>query len=583
VIAATADAHAQSVTLISPTPTTRVRDVVELTAHVQVTAPVTTATMTVEGYTADLEWIDTCGAGCQIWTGELAIGATPILEGTKTVDVFIEDNAGGTAATSGPFIFDRPAVTTVAMPTGTVARPTIQVTGTCDDSTGAPCPRVDFFLGGMTVPSGAAITRTLMNVTAFDEEFDLTTLDGHFLQLTVRGHDPYPGGTHESWRDVHVDLDPALLPMVDVEHVIGDVDLRRVVHCGANGVGLYDRATMIDQPLGAQYSQHCALTPDGAAWDEGLYPSDTAILSAGGMFVHPDGGVPQVAGSFVVYQDAPLSEVLHLRNVETGTDVTLTDAVVGLPGANGAVIYIHPSTDMTVFRDPAGIETELGTNRYPYATDGVLVVAGRAGCVLDLYDASGLVENLHPGPCGTTLTRAMVRHGWVVWFRGTSLPTPPYVEYALWARAPTGERHELATGLRSPWFDDVSPTGEVFYSNKADSFTKGAHYRVAPGVAPVEVWSNQGFAMWRDGYWMVRMGRSLFALDVIPPVDPTAPDGLPPDAAPAPDAAGNPANPDAGGGMDPGGGGCGCASNSGASPLLTLAVLLLLLRRRAPA
>ncbi|HEY0994268.1 MAG TPA: hypothetical protein VGD80_44740, partial [Kofleriaceae bacterium] len=452
------------------------------------------------------------------------------------------------------------------------------------------------------------------DVTAFDELFDLTAVANNAVLVVGVGHDGFPGGEVPTSTTIYVNDSPRLLPIVQTSGAIQDADLRRVLHVnlynqspGPLGVSLFDRATATDTQLDVLPTPDGGrLTPSGAVW--GAADNATAIYRRGTVERFP-GTNPRVAGDQLVWGEfAP--PVLHRFDVATGAHTQLNNVGSAIPAANGA-LYFRRSGDL-IRRDGAG-DTLVGHMVNPVATDGNLVVVSPPSvCGTDVYSASGAVDHLDTEPCSTRQGFAWVRDGWVVYYGVRALPGPPWAVFELRSRAPDGTRHLLADNLFELGFDDVSPTGEVMFHEG------GRRFLVSPGGAPIDVAGGLGRGLWRDGYWLVAIGDTLFGLDVIPPV-PAPPDGAPdaspdgapdaapdagrdaapdaspgaPDAAPgAPDAAPGPAidagpgsedaNVGPGAGLRDGGGCGGCATGETAPPFLLALGISWWLRRRAP-
>jgi hypothetical protein len=571
-------AEALTITVVAPTPTTRIRHKVDVYVNAQTTFAITTAQATLDGTTVQLTPFAPCGTGCVRFFAELSPAAP---EGTQLIAVEIADDGGATATTMVPFIFDRPVAVTLAMKPGMATGTTMRVQGTCDDN-GAPCASLDLlFIADPTI-----ISRTLVNVMAFDELFDLTPMANRAVVVHAHGQDGFPGGDARQETGIYVMNDsPRLLKIVDTGGEIRDTDLRRVLHVnpynlsrGPLGLSIFDRAVASDTQIELlPTSDGIRLTPNGAVWQTA--DNKTAIYRNGSV-EKLRGVLPHVAGNYVKWQEIdPL--IVHLLDVATGAMTHVYNAGSALPASNGVLYYLKQRTVDLIRRDRTG-ETVVGHRLLPLATDGNLVVASPLdACGVDVYSSTGAVDHLDTAPCSTLQSWAWAQDGWVVYVEVHSLSVPPYTMYALRSRAPDGTRYLLADNLSGVGFEGSSPSGEVMFRDA------GRRFLVSPGSAPVDVAGSLGRGMWRDGYWLVAIGDTLFGLDVIPPIpgpSDGAPDASPDDAPGSAIDAGPGAEADAnldgtGAGLR-GRGGCGgCATGDTAPPSLLVLGVLWWLRR----
>jgi len=110
-------AEALTITVVAPTPTTRIRHNVDVYINAETSFAITTARVTLDGTIMPLTPFASCGTNCVRLFAELS-PVSP--EGTKLIAVEIADDGGATATTNVPFIFDRPVAVTLAVKPGTV-------------------------------------------------------------------------------------------------------------------------------------------------------------------------------------------------------------------------------------------------------------------------------------------------------------------------------------------------------------------------------------------------------------------------------------------------------------------------------
>ena len=411
---------------------------------------------------------------------------------------------------------------------------------------------------GQVLAAGSASARPEVGQLSIDTGLtpltgvDLTAYEGQSVELTIEGVDSH-GATTNITRRVHVD---------------SSARLKQIAHYGYTGYGTTAEELMYKEWASWDVSPTRRLAvlpwqivgPEGhegtpALWTRGGWlpefmrqfipgsPGVAGFVAAGGAVWIVNTADPEVLGwrqedsagyvsgtTFRGYADSdthrypmlqakgsfaawPLAGTLQRHRVTDRTTTSVaTDAylVSWFLGANGDLVWQDcPDSTCTgggaIRRSRLGLPAEMlataPAGAMP-ATDGIHVVWTAGGAVL--RHVEGAVPEVLAD--GLTVPAFRVANGWIAYTRHDTGGTPQ-----VWVRSPAGMDTQL-TSAAAPWvLDALGDTGEVMVT------ASGRRYYLTIGRPLIDVSSDQGVALWREGQWYVAMGR-IFLEVAIPPM-----------------------------------------------------------------
>lgn len=473
------------------------------------------------------------------WGGELSLVGQP--RGPIDLVVTATDVFGHTTDAVVGLILDRPPVVTVSAPLdGSIARPQLDLAAACTDDDPAGCRSLEARVQQFGYSEGVVIAS---GTDTLSQQVDLSAYEGQSVSVIVTGEDSIGQRAMVS-RRVFVESSSRLRMRTEVSGAVWDVAGSRTLFLDLSGstpaLKMLDDAVGTTQtvetgpdlvgtwgdygyvtPTGALYA-HGSVTEQGSPycwlfeWRQGVTTRLTGLNSCDSL---------RVSGRWAVYSEAyDLGYHLARRDLETGSselvttnagncenDVASNGDVAFWTGDSVAVGYnIHrwrSGTDVALTSDPSSTLW----NTYP-VTDGNNVVYRKHTpcCGEQTYRIA-----MHDGATETVLTAATATE-----------PSPGrayaaaggYVAYAaedtgkvaqIWRHGPNGEEQLTSFGTSS-MIDAIGPDGTVVFVRTST----GRRYRAVPGAALQEIGSALGRVVFRDGVFLVILGRNV--LEVVP-------------------------------------------------------------------
>lgn len=452
------------------------------------------------------------------WRGVLDIATVGY--GTHVVTVVARYAAGDTAVSQVAVRVDRPPIVTVTAPLpGTVGRPTITVTATCQDDGPNGCQQLRAQAATLTYTvAGGSLQATM----------DLAGFDGGAVMVTVTGTDAGGQTTAVGPIQVWAEVSTNLTHVATVRGTVLDYSGSRVLHVDRSGdsaaIRLADVAAQTDQSL-FQVGRDEILTggvgpalailrvnygtggnPKIVTWEQGLV---TVLGMAGNRL--------QVAGDYALFAVANLSGLQRL-DLATGSYVTVDMPSVMLLDASGAItgqrssFGVQPQTySIIVFHagayDTVATTAAIGLTlpyRSPARSDGERVIFDRYGAI----ETRGVTTDTQAVVLATGLTLAPsydIHAGWLAYQK----PDGGGVLQA-WTRSPAGVESQRTALAASSSVVGVGADGSVVI------LQPDAYYYVSVGNSTPRRLGGAGIntIKWVDGRFVVFIGRSVF--EVLP-------------------------------------------------------------------
>lgn len=443
--------------------------------HVKVTAKappmVNFIRATVSGRSTNLAYTDSGG-----WQGKVRLIGLPA--GPTTLRVVAVAPADSTVETV-QFTYVPQLDFALAQPLeNAVARPQLQVQGSCTDNTSCT----------VTAQVGATVLFTSPG-PAFGQTVSFAPWEGTRQTLTVTGRDT-DNNTAQALRTVYVESTPRWAEFASGNNRALSADSARVLFrdstATGDGLRLLTRATgttevVIDRNLGNGGMPFASVFPAGAVYTviAGMYGAeqlDSIFEFRGGALSTIGSVVGQqifLNGKWLAWR-SPAGAML--RDLETGTTTApsvLYPVVQGV-GPNGDVLYTNLND---VWRWRAGTNTRISTGGGRQAkTDGNLIVFRYQETRIGLYDGTSTTA-ISGQPFGWE-----VNNGWVAF-----TAYDPSVTVQVWVRRPDASFVQASQGSTRSLLVALGPSGEVIYSQS------GRRYYTAPPYASrVDVGADWG-------------------------------------------------------------------------------------------
>lgn len=505
-----------------PAADTVVRDTLRVEVAVRRAAPVMSATATVGTATVRLD-----GSAAPLFRGSL--GPATLVPGPNTLVVRVVDAGGGDTTLHVPFRYDREPELSIDRPfEGQVARPKLRVRASCTDAGPGGCVVLLVETPAGTVGAGATPGE-------IDQEIDLSRSEGRQVTLRFRARDA-EGWRPDVVRRVFVESSPALVPVDSAGFAILDADADRVLYLDSVGADLALKVRALGGgPATTLFTTQTLSVPEAWLTPRGALlrarsPStgDDRLIDATPAAATEVGRVPRW-GSYVSVRTpwaAWASGRAYLLDLATGTKVSLPfevrDSAVDVT-PDGAVVYPRfVNSDLRrLYRYAQGTVVQLtgisnAMDTRP-KTDGSLVVFRRDSLPtgwrrLLLRQPGGEVEVLSAsrwsGLAGDPASTHQVANGWVAYLRVEAGGTE-----RAWLRTPLGQHVQLTEGTGS--IVRLAPDGRLLVATSRPSRVWLARLDSDPRLVAV---SNDWRAAaprptWRDGYFYITIGRSLFRLE----------------------------------------------------------------------
>jgi hypothetical protein len=463
------------------------------------------------------------------WIGALSLAGLPYGPLALVLTATDVNGTSGSAATLMVNHDLRPQVTVTAPDSFDVAHPSIHYAATCVDDGPGGCASLVLLVDNVQLTSGTS---------SLNGTVSLGSYDGRIVTLTVRGTDSAGQMTSVS-TDVYVESSTSIDSVGAVPGFVRDYRAGRAVYerrrDGGPAAAVRTLASGSEQsiavPSGYQIGR-AFVTPAGAiltayvlySTQSYLYElrngtttvssrslNSTTNLTADGqyaLFGFQDSG-------FAFAPNGPL----YRRDLVSGTDVAVALEAANSDNAvasNGDVAYWRGPAPYDVFRYRNGTTTQLthgdGTtwNLYPL-TDGVnvvfarLTVAGNQTYQLVLNDGSSeqLLTAPAPAPAGQPSPQwdYAVNGGWTAFTKRDANNVPQ-----VWLRSPTGTLRQVTTFGTSCQIGALGSDGTVV-------LTAGSRRYIASATGtPRDVGSSLGTVVWRDGAFVLMLGRTVWTI-----------------------------------------------------------------------
>jgi hypothetical protein len=495
-------------------------DVLQVQVGVQSTYSVTSVTAAVGDRTVALQR----QTGSPYWTGQISLAGLP--RGTYTLRVTATDATGAVTEGGRTFALDRrPTVEFLAPGIAAVlpAGSPVRVVAVCRDDDPAGCASLEVTRrenGTVPIATGRdSVDFTLSGGAAGDTVF-----------LSASGTDTR-GSTWTVETFYLLESQSRLTLVASVDGGVRDTDGARILYVG-DGLRIRTLASgaevTVPTPGNAVGSEAWRLTPRGAIFtlgaSEGIVYGgmsiyewrDGSLLNLGRISYYEQnyGYYPfpvLVEGTWAVW---PGDGGLLRRDLDAGTNAVVYANGGGLNvyyagydnydlAANGDVAFSRrlsssaPTEIVRYYGGPVLSGPSIGKPR----TDGVVTIASTD---------SGVVMT---GPAGVdTLTRFVqglpifreydANEGWAAW-----LAVPAQGTAQVWLRSPTGTDYNASSLFDYARLKALGPAGQVVFA------ASGRLWLYTPGGQPVEIASDSGRPVWRNGELYILLGNSVFRVD----------------------------------------------------------------------
>lgn len=470
-------------------------DSILVVADVFARYPLQSVTATISGRTVNL----TNQVSATSWRGTISLIGLP----TDTLEIVVTArDANGTRVDAVRKIlhFTHPTLVISGVEDGTVARPSITFTADCTDS-GAPCTSLTLTASAQTFASGTSHIGGTVSLAAYD---------GYPVTLTFTGR-----GTRnqpiEINRVVYVESSSRLSTIATTPGMAVDLRGDRILYQGPRAtVGLQTISSGATQTIPVDTIGSGFVTPAGAIFINPSFPTSLSEWRNGTLTsLGPvDNYTLFVEGAFAVFNSGG---TVTRRDLTAGTNVVIGGALApAYVAANGDFVY--GGSDRNVYRYRGGLLTTLTqsatgeANDAPF-TDGVNVVwRNRALCC----GTAGIL--FHDGTAATTLapqstqnvsppTSYLANNGWTAF-------TKPDANNVMqvWTRSPAGALFQVTSYVTESLIRGLGADGTVIFENGT------RRYLVSPGGAPRDLMGTTGTVLWRDGRFVVLIGRTAFSV-----------------------------------------------------------------------
>lgn len=514
-----------SISVMTPRPGSTVDDPLSVVASISSTYQLSTVTASTNGSSIRLAY-GSCFVGRQqveAWNGLLSLTGQP--RGIVSVVVTATDVFSNSTDTIIAITFDRyPAVAVTAPFEGSVARPLIKLEAACTDDDPAGPTSLTATLYGPGAGSAGTVVASGKNVIS--QQVDLSAYEGQSMTLVFSGVDSIRQ-TRELTRTIYVESSTRLSVKAEVNGKVWDVSDTRILFLDSSeatpSLKILDTASGVTETvettanLVGTWGCYGYLTPTGAIYVRGANPPLASPYSW--LFEWRDGALSnlagldsadslRVAGNWAVYN----TPALWSRDLRTGVSTFLSASAANWMNdvaSNGDIAYWTSADQIYLWRNGSTLTLTNDTqwNIYP-VTDGVNAVYRK-------YDGSqGYRIAMHNGSTETILTAAM-----------TTEPRPGssyavaggHIAYAvediakacqIWRHDPGGEQQLTFFGTSST-IDGIGPDGTILLTHSPNQYQAARRYQAAPGLALQEIGSGLGRVIFRDGKFLVLLGRSV--------------------------------------------------------------------------
>ncbi|MEI7614555.1 MAG: putative Ig domain-containing protein [Betaproteobacteria bacterium] len=506
-----------SISVMAPTAGLTVNESMIVAATVTSTYSLSTVTASVNGTSVLLTYGPYGRYGGNAWNGTLSLVGQP--RGTIGVVFSATDALAHTTDVIVSAVYDRYPTVTVATPLeGSVARPKIDLSATCSDDDPAGPVSLTASVNGTVVATG---------VNAISQQVDLSAYEGQSITLAFTGVDSIGQRTTVN-RTVNVESSTRLSVWTEVNGQVWDVSGTRTLFLDSTGtvpaLKILDSATGVTQTvetttnLVGTWGCYGYLTASGAIYVRGanplVYPYSWLFEWRGGTLTNLAGlnsaQSLRVAGNWAIYSASdPVTNLYNLywRNLGTGVSTLLTANAGNIDNdvaSNGDIAYWTSAGTLpyNIFRWRSGSSQRLTSDTYPATQNGSPVTDG----INVVYFKNSSIA-LHNGSSETILSatsggRFAVAGGYVAY------PVADISKVAqVWRHSTGGEQQVTFYGTAST-IDGIGPDGTILLTHSPK------RYQSIPGGALQEVGSTLGRVIYRDGKFLVLLGRVV--LEVLP-------------------------------------------------------------------
>jgi hypothetical protein len=485
-----------------PTDAAQIHDQLEIDLEVRSTYSVTGVTAAVGTRTVTLQRAHNSTTR---WMGQISLAGLPA--GQHTLTVTATDASGATQSVDRPFTLDRrptvefrlPAVNGTVYPVGPV-----RIVAVCRDDapTGCASMRVEI-RGGTVLASGKdSVDVTYSGGTS-----------GDTISLTAYGVDTRGTQWTESTFYV-VESGPRLAKVAALGGQVVDFDGARALYQAPDGLRIRAIASGAEDafptPGGTLGTDNRKLTPRGALFVQGpLFPDGARV------FERRDGGTLELGPIYAVEQNRAIvvstlqvegawaawnrGDGLVLRDLNAGTSTVLATRFGDL-AANGDVVYARRLTDASpveIMRYRGGTLSQLasGATGSGARTDGVDVVAALDGALVRITPAG--IDTVTLGTAN--LADWDVVDGWTAFVRRASSGATQ-----VWLASPAGAQTNVSALFDSAVLRTLGPGGQVVFQ------ASGRLWLYTPGGTAVDIASDSGRPVWRNGELYILLANSVF-------------------------------------------------------------------------
>jgi hypothetical protein len=511
-----------SVSPFAPTAGAVVGSSISIAVTVSSTYQLASVSASIGASSAPLSYGTLIGRTAVGWGGVLPAAQLP--QGPAEVIVTATDVFANSTDLIVPVQLDRVPSVAVTLPQdGSLARPKTEFAATCADDAAAGCVSLMVSVDGTTLATSSTgvLSRSL----------DLSAYEGRSITLAIVGTDAI-GQTAASSRVVYVESSSHLLTVAEVGGPVTDAGGARVLFVdsstGVPALQLRDLTAGTTQTLetgDVVVATFGFLTTGGALYEhqapgptfaQRLYEWRAGAVSDLGRLASPQS--LRVAGDKATYSALDPVRTLMSRDLVSGiSQAATTDAANGQNdvAANGDIAYWTFNTaalGYNVYRLRNGVARALTAdpaattwNTSPI-TDGVNVVYIKITpcCALQTYRIAmhdGTTEKVLSVP-QTSAGLSYAAAGGFVAYTSRDAVSPAL---QVWRHGPEGERQLSFFGISST-IDALAPDGTVIFSNS------GRRYRAKPGADLQDVGSALGRVVYRDGRFLILLGRSVLEL-----------------------------------------------------------------------
>jgi len=501
-----------SIVMESPAPGATVDDPLTVAAKVTSTYQLSTVTASVNGTSVPLTYTPYGSVAAGTWGGTLTLAGQP--RGLLGLVVTATDAYSGVTEAVVPVVFDRHPIVAVAAPLEVgVARPTLTLSATCSDDDPAGPVSLTASVNGVVLATGR---------TSISQQVDLSAWEGQTIGILFTGTDSIGQQTMVG-RDIYVESSPRLATLAEVSGPVLDALGTRILFLDPTGplvsLKILDTSTGITEVIETSADlfgpQGCSgyLTPAGALYIHGINGGTSlspwlfewragARTTLGTLAVSDS---LSVAGNWAIYTIPDL----WLRDIGAGV-ATLVSSNAGNAGngvaPDGDVAYM--SLDHQVHRWSGGTDTAITSgpvHSFAPRTDGrnIAYLKGdyQQGVQIAMFDGS--VETILTPPSTNYPSPGPwygVAGGFVAYLSEDATKVGQ-----VWRHGPGGAEQLTFYGTFS-FIDAIGTDGTILLSHSPK------RYQATPGMALQEVGSSLGRVIYRDGRFLVVLGRDVLAL-----------------------------------------------------------------------